>query len=349
MLCRFFGGMFDSAPLAVIGGALADFWGPVERGFALGLFSGATFIGPVAGPIVGGFVTQSSLGWRWTAWLTLILAGSFGTLAFFICSESYAPLLLERKASKIRYETKNRTIHACADESRVEMHDIIHRYLYRPFKMLALEPILVLVTLYMSFIYGMIYLFFESYPISFQESRGCNAGMGALPFIGLIRGVVLAVGIIVYHSDTRFRRRMEENGGKSVPEERLIPMIIGAFLLPIGLFWFAWTSDPNISWVPQVLAGIPIGAGGQMIFLQGLSYIIDVYLMHANSAIAANTLVRSLAGAGFPLFATAMYHTLGVPWATSLLGFLTVAFLPLPILCYVYGRKIRKMSRYSPT
>lgn len=82
---------------------------------------------------------------------------------------------------------------------------------------------------------------------------------------------------------------------------------------------------------------------------RGLSYIIDVYLMHANSAIAGNTLVRSFAGAGFPLFATAMYHNLGVAWATSLLGFLTVAFLPVPILFFVYGKKIRKMSRYSPT
>ena len=50
-----------------------------------------------------------------------------------------------------------------------------------------------------------------------------------------------------------------------------VPMIIGAFLLPIGLFWFAWTSNPHITWVPQVIAGIPIGAGILMIFLQYVS------------------------------------------------------------------------------
>lgn len=86
-----------------------------------------------------------------------------------------------------------------------------------------------------------------------------------------------------------------------------------------------------------------------MIFLQGLSYIIDVYLMYANSAIAGNTLVRSLAGGGFPLFAAAMYHNLGVAWATSLLGFLWIAFLPYPILFFIYSARIRRMSRYSPT
>ena len=215
--------------------------------------------------------------------------------------------------------------------------------------MLAMEPILILVTLYMAFIYGTIYLFFESYPISFQEQRGWNGGVGALPFIGIIIGVVIGVAIITWNSNGRFKQKMIANGGKPIPEERLIPMIIGAFLLPIGLFWFAWTSSPNITWVPQVLSGIPIGAGVQMIFLQGLGYVIDVYLMHANSAIAANTLVRSMAGGGFPLFATAMYHNLGVAWATSLLGFLCIAFLPVPILFFKYGKKIRQMSKYSPT
>ncbi len=276
------------------------------------------------------------------------MAAFFGPLACYICAESYAPVLLQRKAAKIRFESKNWAIHAPADENKVNLKEIINKYLFRPFIMMALEPILVLITLYMAFIYGILYLFFEAYPIAFQEVRHWNAGVGALPFLGITIGVIVGVGIIVHTSNTRFRRKMEANGGRPIPEERLLPMIAGAFLLPIGLFWFAWTSNPHVSWVPQVIAGIPIGAGVLLIFLQGLSYIIDVYLMHANSAIAGNTLVRSMAGAGFPLFATALYHTLGVNWATSLLGFLTVAFLPVPILFFIYGKKLRGLSRYSP-
>ena len=349
MLGRFFVGVFGSAPLAVIGGALADFWGPVERGFALGLFAGATFIGPVAGPIVGGFITQSYLGWRWTAWITLIMGAFFGTVALVFCSESYAPVLLQRKATKRRFETRNWAVHAPMDESPVQFSDIVERYMLRPWKMLAQEPILVLITLYMSLIYGIIYLLFSAFPIAFQEERGWNLGVGALPFLGITIGVIAGVAIITYTSQTRYKAKMLANGGKPVPEERLVPMIFGSFLLPIGLFWFAWTSNPHITWVPQVIAGIPIGCGIMMIFLQGLSYLIDVYLMYANSAIAANTFVRSIAGGGFPLFASAMYHNLGVPWATSLLGFLTIAFIPAPILFYIYGKRIRQMSRFAPT
>ena len=306
MLCRFFGGLFGSAPLAIVGGVLADMWAPVDRGIALSIFAGATFIGPVAGPIAGGFIVQSHLGWRWTEYLTAILGFSFGTIGFVLVPETSGPKLLQQRAARLRFATRNWALHAAADERQINVHTLAHVYLVRPFVMLALEPILVLITVYMSLIYGILYLFFEAYPIAFQEQRGWNEGVGALPFIAITLGVVLGAGVIVYTSKTRFARKLAKHG-RVVPEERLVPMMIGAVVFPIGMFWFGWTSSPNISWVPQVLAGIPLGAGVLMIFMQGLNYIIDCYLMNANSAIAANSFLRSLCGAGFPLFATAMY------------------------------------------
>lgn len=62
MLCRFFGGFFASSPLAIVGGMLADLFNPVERGAAICIFAGATFIGPVAGPIIGAFQIPACLG-----------------------------------------------------------------------------------------------------------------------------------------------------------------------------------------------------------------------------------------------------------------------------------------------
>ena len=349
MLFRFLQGVFGASTMAVIGGALADFWDPVERGLALGLFTGAVFIGPVAGPIAGGFtVMNPDLGWRWTAYITFILAICFWLIAVILCSESYAPVILQQKASRLRFETKNWALHAPADEQQLDLQNIAQRYLLRPVAMMAREPILLLITLYMSFIYGVVYLFFEAYPIAFQEQRHWNLGVGALPFLGITLGVMIGVCINVYASQTRFKRKMLANGNKPIPKERLLPMILGAFLLPIGLFWFAWTSSPTVHWMAQVLAGIPIGVAVELILLQGMSYIIDVYLMFANSALAGNTFVRSLFGGAFPMFAAGMYHNLGVDWATSLLGFLGIAFLPCPLLFFIYGKKIRGWSKYSP-
>jgi hypothetical protein len=95
---------------------------------------------------------MSHLGWRWTAWLTLIMASFFGLIGFIIIPESYAPVLLQRRAKKLRYETKNWALHAKADEQPVDLKLIVEKYLLRPFKMLVLEPILVLITLYMSLV-----------------------------------------------------------------------------------------------------------------------------------------------------------------------------------------------------
>lgn len=210
---------------------------------------------------------MSYLGWRWTQWITLIMSSFFTLVAFFIIPETYAPVLLQRRAKKLRYETKNWALHAKADEQQVSIKDIVERYLLRPFKMLALEPVLVLITLYMGFIYGFLYLCFEAYPIAFQELRMWNAGVGALPFIAIMIGVIFAVLGLTVFTKTRFKHKMED-AGHPVPEERLIPMIVGGALLPAGMFWFAWTSNPGIIWVPQVISGAFIGAGVLLIFMQ---------------------------------------------------------------------------------
>ena len=215
--------------------------------------------------------------------------------------------------------------------------------------MLFQEPILFLVTLYVAFIYGILYLFFEAYPVAFQEVRGWkSAGVASLPFLGILIGILIGGAYVIYGTKTRFSQKMQKHG-QVIPEERLFPMIPGAILLPIGLFWFGWTSSPHIHWAPQVIAGAPIGFAILIIFMMGLAYIGDVYLMFANSAIAGNTIVRSALGGSFPLFAVQMYHRLGVNWASSLLAFLSVAMVPIPVLFYIFGAKIRSWSRYSPT
>ncbi|TAQ91174.1 hypothetical protein B7494_g544 [Chlorociboria aeruginascens] len=289
-ICRFFAGTAGGAPLAVVGGALADMYSPVSRGIAICFFASAT---------------------------------------------------------KRKFETKNWALRGAIDEHPTETRDLIRRYLFKPYIMLATEPILLLLTIYMGFVYSLLYLFFEAYPISFEEQRGWNAGVGALPFLGILVGVLVGATLIILETKYVFAPSFIKTG-RVTPEDRLPSMILGAFLLPIGLFMFAWTSNPHIPWPPQVIGGGFIGAGILMIFLQSMNYIIDVYMMNANSGIAANTLVRSFMGAGFIMFASAMFHNLGVPWATSLLGFLSILLIPVPIAFYRYGKTIRSWSKFSP-
>ncbi|KAJ5239210.1 hypothetical protein N7468_003829 [Penicillium chermesinum] len=345
MIFRFLMGFFGCSPLACVGGAMADIWNPC------GSSSGHRYVQRSYIPwpdACGGFITESHLGWRWTAWITLIAASFFGIIALIIIPETYGPRILQDRAARLRRETKNGAYHSFLDEHKPTIKDLVYKYLLRPFQMLALEPILVCMTLYLALVYGILYLFFEAYPISFAEVRGwTNIGVASLPFIGIMVGVLCGVALIVFTTKTRYARKHAAQG-RVAPEERLVPMMVASILLPIGLFWFGWTSNKNIHWAPQVIAGVPIGLGILVIFMQGLNYIIDVYMMFANSAIAANTLVRSTVGGGFPLFATGMYHNLGVPWASSTLAFISVAMIPIPFLFYIYGAKIRSFSRFTP-
>ncbi|KAI9845556.1 MAG: hypothetical protein M1837_004653 [Sclerophora amabilis] len=347
MICRFLAGLFGCAPLAVVGGALADFWNPIDRGVTVGVYSMCTFVGPVAAPIIGGFVTESYLGWRWSQYISAILGFFFCALAVLFLPETFAPVILQRRARKIRLETRNWAMHAEVEEKEViTLKLIVEKYLTRPYRMLFSEPILLLLALYVGLAYGILYLFFTAFPISFQEQRGWSEGVGGLPFLSITIGVILGGLLNTYHTKTNYARALL--AGKHTPEMRLPPMIIGGLLLPPGLFWWAWTSSPSITPWPQIIAGVPAGMGILLILVNGLNYIVDVYKINAASAIAANTVVRSIFGAVFPLFAAAMYHRLGVPWATSLLAFLTVLLLPGPILFWIYGEKIRRWSKFVP-
>ena len=147
MLCRFFAGTFGSAPLAVIGGCLADFWSPVERGPAFGLFSITTFAGPLLAPVIGGFITDSYLSWRWSEWITVIFGFFCFGVGFVFLPETHHPLILSKHARRIRRETQDWTVHAKAEEEEINARVILEVYLLRPFKMIWQEPILLLVTL----------------------------------------------------------------------------------------------------------------------------------------------------------------------------------------------------------
>jgi hypothetical protein len=197
----------------------------------------------------------------------------------------------------------------------------------------------------MSFCYGLLFLFIEGYPVAFGEVRSWSAPITSLTFCGLLVGVGLGMLGVIVHALTVLAKQLAITQGKMIPEQRLPTMILGAFVLPIGIFCFAWTSQPHIIWVPQVLAGIPVGAAMFAIIIQGSKYIIDVYLQYANSAISANAIVRSFFAASFPLFSSKLYHKLGVPWASSMLAFVAIAFIPVPILFYVFGQRIRSWSK----
>lgn len=262
--------------------------------------------------------------------------------------ETFAPILLQRKAARLRYETRNLALHSKRDEDPITFSYLARKYALKPLQMLVQEPILACMTAFMALVYAIIYLMFVAYPYSFEEVRGWDIGTASLPFIALFIGYAIASVVCISESKYRFQRLLRKNNGQFEPEERLPTMIAGSFVIIIGLFWFAWTSSPSITWVPQVVAGIPIGCGIFLVFVPGQVYIMDVYTENAASAMAGNAFVRAALACAFPACGEYLYNSLGVDWGMSLLGFLCVALAPCPILFYMYGPRIRKLSKYAP-
>lgn len=261
MLCRFFAGVFASCPLAVVGGAFSDLFGNETRGIAIAFFSALVFIGPFISPIVGAFITESYLGWRWTEYITGIMGALALVLDILFLEETYLKTILQKRAGSIRKETGNFAIHHESEEEVIDLKDLVHKHLLLPLKLLFREPIVFLITIYTAFIYGILYLFLEAYPIVFAEYRGINEAVATLPYIGLILGVLIGCGIVIAF-EPRYNRKLKENNGLPVPEQRLLPMMVGAILFPIGLFWFAWTGNyPSIHWIVPTLSGLLTGAG----------------------------------------------------------------------------------------
>jgi len=349
LICRFFSGFFGACPLAVVAAVFSDMFDNRTRGIAVTLFSMAVFTGPLLAPFIGGFIVESHLGWRWTEYLASIMGWAAFILDFFFLEETYPPVILIQKASELRRRTKNWGIHAKQEEIEVDFKELVQKNFSRPMRLLFGEPIVLFLSIYMSFIYGLLYLFLTAYPLVFVGVHGFSSGQSGLTFFGMIAGQIIA-GAAVLAQQPWYMRKLTGNNGIPVPEWRLPSVMAGGISFAIGIFWFGWTGHTaSIHWAVPAASGVFTGFGLMSIFLQALNYLVDAYLMFAASAIAGNTFMRSLAGAGFPLFARQMFEGMGIQWASTLLGCVAVVLAPIPFILYKYGAKIRQKSQYAPT
>ena len=251
-------------------------------------------------------------------------------LNLFFLQETYPPVILVSKATELRRRTKNWGIHAKQEEIEIDFRELITKNFSRPMRLLVTEPIVLLISLYLAFVYGLLYLFLTAYPLVFQGVHGMTPGVGGLPYFGMIIGMLFA-GIFITLTQPWYNRKLAANNGVPIPEWRLPPAILGGVSFACGLFWFGWSGyRRDVHWIVPTLSGLLSGFGLLSIFLQSLNYLIDAYLMFAASAIAANTFMRSLAGAGFPLFATYMFDGMGIQWAGTLLGCVALLLVPYP-------------------
>ncbi|KAI9691820.1 MAG: hypothetical protein M1822_007892 [Bathelium mastoideum] len=346
IILRFFAGAFGSSPLTNAGGVIADMFPAKERGLALSIFAAAPFMGPVLGPIVGGFLAETE-GWRWVEGLLAIFTGALWIAGTFFIPETYAIVLLRKRAAKLSQMTgKVYRSRGDIEQGPTTLGHALSTALIRPWILLFREPIVFLLSIYMAIVYGTLYMMFSAFPIVYQENRGWSEGVGGLAFLGVAVGMIAAVIYSIW-DNKRYVKVVDAHKGFAPPEARLPPAMIGGIAIPVGLIWFAWTNYPSIQFMASIAAGVPFGFGMVLVFLSIMNYLIDAYTIFAASVLAANAVIRSLFGTVFPLFTTYMYDNLGIHWASMIPAFLALLCVPFPFLFYKYGPPIRKRCKFA--
>jgi MFS family permease len=346
LVCRLLAGTIGSACLAVGAGTNSDMYSPLDRAVSSAIFLLAPFLGPAIGPPVGGFAAQGK-GWRWTQWPILFI-GLVSLIFSIPQSETYKKIILQHRAKKLGLAPPSHPI----PTGPARLKFLLLVTLGRPLRMLVTEPIVAFFSLYTAFNFAVLFGFFAAFPYVFRGVYHFNLGETGLTFLGIGIGCLLASLSYIVTDRLTYRKwtlAAQAKGDMTplAPEHRLYGAMIGSFMLPLGLFWFAWTARPGIHWIVPIIATVPFACGNLLVFNSAVLYLLDTYgpLMGA-SAMAANGLLRYTLGAVFPLFTVQMYRKLGIGWATSLLGFVTVGLLPIPWVLWKYGRQIRTKSAY---
>lgn len=339
VVLRLFAGLAGSCPLALSAGTIADIVPFEKRGRVLSAWTFGPLLGPVIGPIAGGYLINVK-GWRWSFWLVTIVSGAVWLVSFLFLRETYAYTLLWRKTKRLRKATGNPNLRPAVDDRRSPT-EIVTLAIVRPTKMLTCSPIIFLLSLFMFVFYGYLYLVFTAMPQIFQTVYGFSTGAIGLTYIGLGIGSFIGVFISGATSDRTVQWLKKEADATPKPEHRLPLAVAGSVVVPIGIFWIGWTAETHQHWMLPIIGTAILSIGVTLAFMAVLAYLIDAYGTYAASAVAASIMLRSLGGALLPLAGGPMFVKLGFGWGCSLLAFIAIAMIPVPIVFFTHGERIR--------
>ncbi|KAL4877059.1 major facilitator superfamily domain-containing protein [Aspergillus karnatakaensis] len=340
---RLLAGVAGVCPITIGAGTIADMIAVEKRAGIMAVWALGPILGPIVGPVAGGFLAEAE-GWRWVFWVIAITAGVIAIGCLVTYRESYAPVLLARKAARLRKETGNPALRSVHDSGRSPKQVFIDA-ITRPVKLLFLSPIVLLFSLFAAVSYGYLYLMFTTITGIFEDQYGFSPSIAGLAYLGFGVGSLLGLAVSGVIGNKIAQAHIAR--GTFKPESRLSPMVFGAWTIPIGLFWYGWSAEAKTHWIVPIIGTGVFAIGLMTVFMAANTYLVDSYLLHAASATAANTALRSLAGAVLPLAGPAMYDALGLGWGNSLLAFIALAMCACPVLFWKYGEAIRTHPRFQ--
>lgn len=346
---RLLAGFGASAIYALAGGVLGDIWRPEERGRSLGIYLLIPLLGAAVGPILGGFIAARG-SWRWMFWSTSAFQAVMIVLSLTAFHETSGPLILRRRAEKIRRDTGNQQYHTAAErlDTGRTVVGVLRHSLSRPFRLLAFHPIIQIMACLSAFGYGVTYILLSTFSRMWTTQYGESVEISSLHYLAPALGEILGSQIGGPTMDYIFKKLKQRANGETAPEFHVPLMLPGAILTPIGLLVYGWCAHFKVFWL-SVDIGVALATFGMQILGQAIqAYVIDAYPDHTSSATAASQFVRSLTAFAFPLFAPKLYSSLGYGWGnTTIAGIALAIGVPAPFLVWHFGSRLRAKAQSS--
>ncbi len=312
------------------------------------------------GPVIGGFLAASN-GWRWTFWLLAILGGAIEAATLIVMRETSPKILLKRKAARLRVSTGNAQFRSKLDH-KLTPQQVLAQALVHPTMLLIRSPVVLVLSLYASLVFGVIYLLFTTFNGVFRGQYGFSASTSGLVYLGL--GIALVLGVVIFgnlNPQIQAARMKADGVDKPKPEYRLLLMIWLSPCVALGLFIYGWTAYYKVHWIVPIIGTFFIGLGAYFVLVSSISCCYSAYQTRSNfhqmptqlylielfgskgapSALSAMNVLRYMGGTFLPLAGPRLYRALGYGWGNSLLGFLALFFALPPVLFYKYGERLR--------
>jgi MFS family permease len=254
--------------------------------------------------------------WRWMFYASSIVNVFILVGGFWKLSETYAPYILHKKAKMIRKQTGDNRYRADGEgEVDQPIWKKIVKTMARSFGMLFSQPIVQVLALYMAFSYGILYLGLSTFPNLYMKVYGESVGIAGLNYISLGLGFFIGAPLCGKSGDKIYRKlKAKDPRGLGKPEYRMPIVIPFSLFVPVGLLVYGWSAQAKTHWIVPNIGTFLFGIGTIAAFQCVTTYLVDTYARFAASAVAAVTILRSLAGFSFPLFAPAMYKALDFGW-----------------------------------
>ncbi|EXJ65373.1 hypothetical protein A1O7_01714 [Cladophialophora yegresii CBS 114405] len=357
LAARFLVGAGASTFATMVGGVVSDMYNAEDRNTPMALYSGSALAGTGIGPLLSGFIIGRA-NFRWVYYHQIISLSVMLVVVYFFFKETRGSVLLSRRAKVLNEyleklenstpKSENAAVRlrykVAADESRSSLARMLYLSLTIPFKLLTTEPVVFFFSLWVAFAWALLYMTFSVIPLVFMTRHNFNVEQCGAVFSAIAIGSILATLLSIYQEKLAKKRWPKLN---SSPEGRLyFPCLEGA-LLPIGLFWFGWTTYSSIPWISPVLAIGCAQMGIFVIYLAVFNYLADVYHRYASSALAAQSFLRNIFAAVFPLFTNQMFTNLDYAPASSLLGGIAALLTIVPWVLLFKGEQIRARSKIA--